>query len=163
MNIFPDLVTRHAKVAAVSEVRFHQHLHRKPFVWSPKWETFPLFPISKPSGCENIWMQWIISLFSHSHLHGSLRTEIRLHHILQALGARDVDGQRLRCTRELRLRVQQANRRHFRSIIWVFFPVNIRRDSKQIKPHRTRIEFKSVGIFETRREEWQSGWKHKTR
>ena len=46
------------------------------------------------------------------HLHGALRPQVGLEHVLDALGRRDVDGEGLGGARHLRLRVQHGNRRH---------------------------------------------------
>lgn len=53
-----------------------------------------------------------------SHFQRSFGTQVHLHHVLQALGSRDVDGQRLGGTGKLSLGVQQANRRHFRGVFF---------------------------------------------
>ncbi len=53
-----------------------------------------------------------ISGAGDEHLHGSLRTQVGLEHVLNPLGGGDIDGQRLRGPGDLGLRVQQRNGGH---------------------------------------------------
>ena len=48
----------------------------------------------------------------HQHLHGALRTQVRLQNILKALGSTDVEGQGLSRAVDLGLWVEQADGGH---------------------------------------------------
>ncbi len=53
-----------------------------------------------------------VSGAGHEHLHGPLRPEVGLQHVLDALRGRDVDSQGLSGSRQLGLRVQHGDGSH---------------------------------------------------